>query len=259
MLRNDNRYLVIGTLSELQLSHNKLQNVDEYAFAGLRNLRQLTMKNNRLEALKKHTFTGLHRLTRLDLSNNQLKEIDEETFDALPGLSALEMFGTKMRCTCSYVDMLRSLNLEWMQADCHNDNNRVDLHTSWKDVQVPSMPRPATHVFNSWEVWSDCESGECGSGPYMRTAACQSCNDTASPLCVNHSTDGCVIVAFKRNTGSPPEGGSGGDVCRSLGCNVTGKCRKIRESASSCHSQGMTFSLISWIVAVLLIFKQGTS
>ena len=154
--------------------------------------------------------------------------------------------------------MLRSVDLEWMQADCHNDNNRVDRHMSWKDVQVPNMPRPATHVFSSWEVWSLCESGECGGEPYMRTASCQSCNDTSSSLCVNHSKDGCVMVAFKRNTG-PPEGGSVDNVCRSLGCNVTRKCRKIRESASSCHSQGMTFSLISWSAAVLVIFKQGTS
>ena len=167
-----------------------------------------------------------------------------------------------MNCSCSYVDMLRSLNLEWTQADCHNNNNPqrssggLGQHMSWKDIQVPNMPRPATHVWSNWEVWSDCESGECGGGPYMRTAACRSCYNTSSPLCVKHTTDDCVIVAFKRNTDGPLEGGSVDEVCRSLGCNVTGKCRKMRETATSSHSQGMTFCLISWITAVLVIFKE---
>ena len=123
-------------------------------------------------------------LRRSEVVGNHLETIDKGSFSSMPSLKYVELFGSKMNCSCTYLRTLRSLNTEFLQADCHN------VHGS---DQVPNILQSTSYDFDSWVNWEDCETGQCNQGSYMRTALCKSCYQTNSPLCTNHNIQNCLI------------------------------------------------------------------
>ncbi|KAL1436487.1 hypothetical protein MTO96_049589 [Rhipicephalus appendiculatus] len=62
----------LGALSELDMSHNRLRQLDDGVLAALGSLRSLRLRHNRLDRLAPAALAGLAQLQLLDLSHNQL-------------------------------------------------------------------------------------------------------------------------------------------------------------------------------------------
>ena len=81
----------LGQLRELDLDASAIYEVAPFAFLGLRNLEDLRMGNNAISILRSSTFAGLGRLQALDLSYNRIESIEPGAFVGLGALKSLQM------------------------------------------------------------------------------------------------------------------------------------------------------------------------
>jgi Leucine-rich repeat (LRR) protein len=61
-----------GTLQELHLNNNQIENLPEDAFSDLRNLKQLILSYNKIEQLPEKIFKNLKNIERIDLRYNRI-------------------------------------------------------------------------------------------------------------------------------------------------------------------------------------------
>eukprot|EP00063_Salmo_salar_P083124 XP_014057959.1 PREDICTED: toll-like receptor 13 [Salmo salar] len=74
-------------LQYLDLTHNLISNIEDFAFLGLTNLESLDITRNKITQINANTFFGLHSLTWLDLRNNPLiHNIEAMSFTHLTSL-----------------------------------------------------------------------------------------------------------------------------------------------------------------------------
>ena len=85
----DRGFIQQKKLRELRLSHNKIFNISNGTFAGLRTLNILSLRKNFLEVLQKRVFTSLSLVEELDLGQNRIKSISSEAFIGLKHLRVL--------------------------------------------------------------------------------------------------------------------------------------------------------------------------
>ena len=57
-------------LRKLNLSMNRIENVDEQAFVGMEFLKELNLRNNKLNRINSNTFASLRQLKKLNLKFN---------------------------------------------------------------------------------------------------------------------------------------------------------------------------------------------
>lgn len=81
--------LVGSDLTELDISHNVIQTIDDNNFEKIPNLKILNLCSNNIMLLSINAFAGLSRLAMLDLSKNQLKMITINVFVPLTSLRHL--------------------------------------------------------------------------------------------------------------------------------------------------------------------------
>jgi Leucine-rich repeat (LRR) protein len=75
----------------LNLSNNKIMDIEEKAFSGLRNLKSLVLENNNIQNLKKKLFVELTVLIQVSLGQNKLTTFDFEIFKKNPKLVYLKI------------------------------------------------------------------------------------------------------------------------------------------------------------------------
>uniref|UniRef100_A0A674BPL8 Slit homolog 1 protein n=1 Tax=Salmo trutta TaxID=8032 RepID=A0A674BPL8_SALTR len=100
-----------GSVSELHLSANQLDSVRSGMFKGLEGLRMLMLRNNKIRCIHNNSFTGLHNVRLLSLYDNQLTTISPGAFDTLQTLSTLNLLANSFNCDCRLAwlgDWLRS-------------------------------------------------------------------------------------------------------------------------------------------------------
>jgi hypothetical protein len=241
-------------LKMLELSHNEISVVEDHTFADLEGLVEINMRFNNINNITHNTFNGLPSLQQLDISNNNIYYIHSNSFTSLHRLKYLEVFGTRMPCTCTYIRMLRSLNLYWTQADCLR---HISTSTRPSNDNTPGMPVAVPHDggqarWGMWEVWSDCDDGACADHSRMRSALCIGCDVTSSPLCVRHMTgketgEECVFFAFSPSVLNSDET----STCKSSGCNATAQCRR-RSAGTGIH--WTMYGLSKCVCFVLLVY-----
>lgn len=71
-----NVFAETAKLDQLVLSENKIDNIEDFAFAGLSKLRSLFLNNNSLATLNRNTFAGVENLEQLHLRFNRIETID---------------------------------------------------------------------------------------------------------------------------------------------------------------------------------------
>ncbi|XP_028676011.2 toll-like receptor 5 isoform X1 [Erpetoichthys calabaricus] len=81
----------------LQLSFNKINQIQRGAFEGLNNLQVLNLSNNLLGEILPNDFYGLQSITTIDLSNNNIGGIILTAFNKMPFLSELNLRGNSIR------------------------------------------------------------------------------------------------------------------------------------------------------------------
>ncbi|XP_071028747.1 toll-like receptor 13 [Oncorhynchus clarkii lewisi] len=66
------QFICLVKLQYLDIKHNLISNIEDFAFLGLTNLESLDITSNKITQINANTFYGLHSLTWLDLRNNPL-------------------------------------------------------------------------------------------------------------------------------------------------------------------------------------------
>ncbi|XP_034150392.1 slit homolog 1 protein [Esox lucius] len=85
---------------ELHLTANHLDSVRGTMFRGMGSLRMLMLRNNRISCIHNSSFTGLTNVRLLSLYDNQLNTIMPGAFDTLPNLSTLNLLANPFNCDC---------------------------------------------------------------------------------------------------------------------------------------------------------------
>ncbi|XP_033880205.3 slit homolog 1 protein-like isoform X2 [Acipenser ruthenus] len=87
-------------VNELHLTANQMDSVRSGMFRGLEGLRTLMLRNNRLRCVHNSSFTGLHNVRLLSLYDNQITTITPGAFDTLQSLSTLNLLANPFNCDC---------------------------------------------------------------------------------------------------------------------------------------------------------------
>ncbi|XP_041819743.1 slit homolog 1b [Chelmon rostratus] len=85
---------------ELHLTANHLESVRGSMFRGMEGLRMLMLRNNKISCIHNGSFTGLTNVRLLSLYDNQLSTILPGAFDTLPNLSTLNLLANPFNCDC---------------------------------------------------------------------------------------------------------------------------------------------------------------
>jgi Leucine-rich repeat (LRR) protein len=82
---------VTSTLLRLDLSYNKLTQINKQVFAKLKKLKYLNLANNKLESIDQNLFDGLESLEFLKLKQCGLVSLQPNTFSKLTKLHELDL------------------------------------------------------------------------------------------------------------------------------------------------------------------------
>uniref|UniRef100_A0A8C9TAL4 Slit guidance ligand 1 n=1 Tax=Scleropages formosus TaxID=113540 RepID=A0A8C9TAL4_SCLFO len=141
-----------ASVSELHLTANQLDSVRSGMFRGLEGLRMLMLRNNRISCIHNNSFTGLHNVRLLSLYDNQLTTITPGAFDTLQALSTLNLLANSFHCDCrlSWLgEWLRSRKIVTGNPRCQRPAFLKEIPL--QDVALPDfrceeeancMPRP---------------------------------------------------------------------------------------------------------------------
>uniref|UniRef100_A0A8C9ZK40 Slit homolog 1b (Drosophila) n=1 Tax=Sander lucioperca TaxID=283035 RepID=A0A8C9ZK40_SANLU len=89
-----------SSVVELHLTANHLESVRGSMFKGMEGLRMLMLRNNKISCIHNGSFTGLSNVRLLSLYDNQLSTILPGAFDTLPNLSTLNLLANPFNCDC---------------------------------------------------------------------------------------------------------------------------------------------------------------
>ncbi|XP_003972277.3 slit homolog 1b isoform X2 [Takifugu rubripes] len=142
---------------EIHLTANHLESVRGSMFKGMEGLRMLMLRNNKISCLHNGSFTGLNNVRLLSLYDNQLNTILPGSFDALPNLSTLNLLANPFNCDCRlswFGVWLRSRHIVTGNPRCQSPAFLREIPL--QDVAVPDF---------RCEDDATQDDGSCGLGP----------------------------------------------------------------------------------------------
>ncbi|XP_023676249.1 slit homolog 1b isoform X2 [Paramormyrops kingsleyae] len=129
-----------GSVVELHLTANQMDSVRGGMFRGLDGLRMLMLRNNRISCIHNDSFTGLNNVRLLSLYDNQLTTISPGAFDTLQSLSTLNLLANTFNCDCRLVwlgDWLRSRKIVTGNPRCQRPAFLKEIPL--QDVALPDF------------------------------------------------------------------------------------------------------------------------
>lgn len=145
-------FIHLPELRRLDLSWNRIAQIDANAFSGLKHLKRLHLDRNCLTFVDETTFRGVDALTNLTISHNKIERIADDAFD-FPNLIEIDLSNNKLR-TLSNTTFGRCIKLQkvdlksndlrsigetlYQLRDLHYinlDNNHIE------DVRIESFAR----------------------------------------------------------------------------------------------------------------------
>lgn len=84
----ERNFIHLNKLINLEISFSSISQLDDFAFAGMMNLKFLNLEGNKIKSLYANTFSGARNLEKIQLSWNQISFIEDITF-YLPQLTEL--------------------------------------------------------------------------------------------------------------------------------------------------------------------------
>uniref|UniRef100_UPI00398EF0D9 slit homolog 2 protein isoform X1 n=1 Tax=Pristiophorus japonicus TaxID=55135 RepID=UPI00398EF0D9 len=87
-------------VNEVLLTGNRLETVHRKMFKGLDSLKTLMLRSNKISCVSNNTFTGLSSVRLLSLYDNQITTISPGAFDTLHSLSTLNLLANPFNCNC---------------------------------------------------------------------------------------------------------------------------------------------------------------
>ncbi|KAK7148029.1 hypothetical protein R3I93_012363 [Phoxinus phoxinus] len=127
-----------SSVSELHLTANQLDAAHSGMFRGLDGLRMLMLRNNRIGCIHNNSFTGLHNVRLLSLYDNTLSTITPGAFDTLQSLSTLNLLANPFNCDC---------HLSWLSVWLRNrkivtGNPRCQRPAFLKEIPLQDVALP---------------------------------------------------------------------------------------------------------------------
>ncbi|KAJ4944479.1 hypothetical protein JOQ06_013022, partial [Pogonophryne albipinna] len=129
-----------SSVVELHLTANHLESVRGSMFRGMEGLRMLMLRNNKISCIHNGSFTGLGNVRLLSLYDNQLSTILPGAFDTLPNLSTLNLLANPFNCDCRlswFGAWLRSRRIVTGNPRCQSPAFLRDIPL--QDVAVPDF------------------------------------------------------------------------------------------------------------------------
>ncbi|KAI3352420.1 hypothetical protein L3Q82_005380 [Scortum barcoo] len=153
-------------VNELILTSNRLENVHHRMLKGLSGLRTLMLRSNRISCVSNSSFVGLSSVRLLSLYDNQITSMNPGAFDTLHSLSTLNLLANPFNCNCHLAwlgDWLRRKRIVTGNPRCQNPYFLKEIPI--QDVAVQDFA---------------CEDGndENSCSPVLRCPAECSCLDT---------------------------------------------------------------------------------
>ncbi|XP_063777748.1 adhesion G protein-coupled receptor A3 [Pseudophryne corroboree] len=108
-------------LERLDLRNNLISAIEPGAFSGLAFLKRLDLANNRIGCLNSDIFKGLTNLVRLNLSGNLFSSLAQGTFSNLVALKSLEFQTDYLLCDCNLLWMagwIKAKNITVRETKC---------------------------------------------------------------------------------------------------------------------------------------------
>ncbi len=129
---NDNNFKGLSKLVHLDLSGNKIKQIDKGTFAYLKSLSQLNLSKKEITCISDESFKDLSKLVDLNLSENKLESFTAKDFNSHPKESNLADFGPneKLKQTgkqFSGLKHLTTLNLSMNRIQKIDSDTFVDL------------------------------------------------------------------------------------------------------------------------------------
>ncbi|KAK9874807.1 hypothetical protein WA026_005615 [Henosepilachna vigintioctopunctata] len=106
---DSNLFHDLYTLQILNLEHNSIEFIAEYAFSELKNLHSLTLSNNRISSIEAFHFAGVYAMNQLLIDSNRIKFIHHQAFENLTNLQDLGLNGNLMGNVPAGIGRLRFL------------------------------------------------------------------------------------------------------------------------------------------------------
>uniref|UniRef100_A0A8C1V7F1 Slit homolog 1 protein n=1 Tax=Cyprinus carpio TaxID=7962 RepID=A0A8C1V7F1_CYPCA len=127
-----------SSVNELHLTANQLDSAHSGMFRGLDGLRMLMLRNNRISCIHNNSFTGLHNVRLLSLYDNSLTTITPGAFDTLQSLSTLNLLANPFNCNC---------HLAWLSSWLRNrkivtGNPRCQRPAFLKEIPLQDVALP---------------------------------------------------------------------------------------------------------------------
>ncbi|XP_074484256.1 slit homolog 1 protein-like, partial [Sebastes fasciatus] len=157
-----------SSVVELHLTANHLESVRGSMLKGMEGLRMLMLRNNKISCIHNGSFTGLSNVRLLSLYDNQLSSILPGAFDTLPNLSTLNLLANPFNCDCRlswFGAWLRSRRIVTGNPRCQGPAFLREIPL--QDVAVPDF---------RCEDGSVVEDGSCAPGPQCPSQC--TCMDT---------------------------------------------------------------------------------
>ncbi|KAA8594832.1 hypothetical protein FQN60_011967 [Etheostoma spectabile] len=153
-------------VNELILTSNRLENIHHRMLKGLSGLRTLMLRSNRISCVSNSSFVGLSSVRLLSLYDNQITSMNPGAFDTLHSLSTLNLLANPFNCNCHLAwlgDWLRRKHIVTGNPRCQNPYFLKEIPI--QDVAVQDFA---------------CEDGndENSCSPVLRCPAECSCLDT---------------------------------------------------------------------------------
>uniref|UniRef100_A0A8C4DT59 Slit homolog 1 protein n=1 Tax=Dicentrarchus labrax TaxID=13489 RepID=A0A8C4DT59_DICLA len=157
-----------SSVVELHLTANHLESVRGSMLRGMEGLRMLMLRNNKISCIHNGSFTGLANVRLLSLYDNQLSTILPGAFDTLPNLSTLNLLANPFNCDCRlswFGAWLRSRRIVTGNPRCQGPAFLREIPL--QDVAVPDF---------RCEDGSVLEDSSCATGPQCPSQC--TCMDT---------------------------------------------------------------------------------
>lgn len=120
------------SLKRLDLSKNKIKELNATEFEGANNLKEIKLFDNEISIVNKNAFKNLNKLEILYLFNNKIKNLDKITFEHVKKLRILNLGGNELE----FLDRkLFSLNFDLTHLHLHQNKFTALSHSMFSHLK----------------------------------------------------------------------------------------------------------------------------
>ncbi|KAL7668343.1 hypothetical protein ACOME3_009045 [Neoechinorhynchus agilis] len=150
-VRELSTWLLINTLTSLDLSNNQITTLEPSDFSGLSNLKYLSLQSNIITNIMSRAFEAASLLEAIDLSQNDLSTFPVDAFDGLENLIFFNLADNKLRSIPGSLYDLKMPNLVFLNVSNnlvqHFNIGRFAMMRSLGQIVVEGMKIKATYNY----------------------------------------------------------------------------------------------------------------